>query len=196
MTLSSDRAREIGKLGIKNSKLRKSNDKLKRIIEYNKNPSICKNCKIILSYDHKYDKFCSHKCSAIFNNLGKISNNSNPIKNCNRCGKKLSMRNIDFCFKCLNLNKIEKRIENGGFIHSMALRKYYIDIRGHLCEECKNTTWNNKKISIHCHHIDGNTDNNKSYNIKLLCPNCHSQTDNYCSGNRGDGKYKIIRIKR
>lgn len=30
------------------------------------------------------------------------------------------------------------------------------------------------------HHIDGDETNNELSNLQMLCPNCHSQTDNYC----------------
>ena len=40
------------------------------------------------------------------------------------------------------------------------------------------------------HHIDGNNSNNSLDNLQMLCPNCHSQTDNYCgSANTTDEKY-------
>lgn len=32
-------------------------------------------------------------------------------------------------------------------------------------------------------HIDGNHRNNRLYNLRLLCPNCHSQTDTYAGKN-------------
>jgi transposase-like protein len=32
------------------------------------------------------------------------------------------------------------------------------------------------------HHIDGNNKNNSLDNLQMLCPNCHSQTENYCGG--------------
>jgi predicted RNA-binding Zn-ribbon protein involved in translation (DUF1610 family) len=38
------------------------------------------------------------------------------------------------------------------------------------------------------HHVDGNRNNNDLSNLQLLCPNCHSQTDNFCSKNRKDEK--------
>lgn len=28
-------------------------------------------------------------------------------------------------------------------------------------------------------HIDGDSDNNKVSNLRLLCPNCHTQTPNF-----------------
>ena len=36
-----------------------------------------------------------------------------------------------------------------------------------------------KPISLEVHHIDGNGKNNSLDNLQLLCPNCHSQTENY-----------------
>ena len=49
----------------------------------------------------------------------------------------------------------------------------------HKCHTCQNTTWNNKKIPLEMHHIDGNSKNNNLSNLQLLCPNCHAQTNNY-----------------
>lgn len=47
------------------------------------------------------------------------------------------------------------------------------------CEICGITNWNNKPIIFQIHHIDGNNNNNNLNNLILLCPNCHSQTDNF-----------------
>lgn len=48
-----------------------------------------------------------------------------------------------------------------------------------ICEECGLIKWNNKDITLELHHIDGNPKNNKLENLKILCPNCHTQTKNY-----------------
>lgn len=47
------------------------------------------------------------------------------------------------------------------------------------CEECGITEWNGKPIVIQLHHKDGDSSNNELDNIAELCPNCHSQTENY-----------------
>ena len=52
------------------------------------------------------------------------------------------------------------------------------------CECCGITNWNNKPLVFQIHHIDGCQSNNKVNNLKLLCPNCHSQTDNYSNKKR------------
>jgi len=64
-------------------------------------------------------------------------------------------------------------------ISQEAIRKLIIAERGHRCEKCTLIEWLGKLISIELHHIDGDKKNNKRENLKLLCPNCHSQTDNY-----------------
>lgn len=50
------------------------------------------------------------------------------------------------------------------------------------CECCGNNgTYNNKKLSLELDHIDGDNSNHSLNNLRILCPNCHSQTDTYRS---------------
>lgn len=55
-----------------------------------------------------------------------------------------------------------------------------IALRGHQCECCKNTEWLGQPINLEIHHIDGDRSNNELNNLQLLCPNCHSYTENFC----------------
>lgn len=52
-------------------------------------------------------------------------------------------------------------------------------LRGHECECCHNTEWLGQPITLEIHHIDGDHLNNELDNLQLLCPNCHSMTDNW-----------------
>lgn len=58
-----------------------------------------------------------------------------------------------------------------------------LKIRERKCECCGLSEWNNLPITLQAHHIDGDRTNNTLENLSLLCPNCHSQTDNFCSKN-------------
>ena len=55
-----------------------------------------------------------------------------------------------------------------------------IALRGRQCENCYLTTWLEQPINLEVHHIDGDRSNNELENLQLLCPNCHSYTDNFC----------------
>ena len=60
---------------------------------------------------------------------------------------------------------------------------YAAGFKKNVCECCGISEWNGKPISCQLHHIDGNPQNNTLENLQILCPNCHTQTDNYGSKN-------------
>lgn len=66
----------------------------------------------------------------------------------------------------------------GGVLLSELLK-----IRPYKCECCGLSEWNKLPITLQAHHIDGDRTNNVLDNLSLLCPNCHSQTDNFGSKN-------------
>lgn len=51
-------------------------------------------------------------------------------------------------------------------------------------DDCGIVDWRNKEVSFELDHIDGNRRNHKLENLKILCPNCHSQTPTYRSRRR------------
>ena len=48
------------------------------------------------------------------------------------------------------------------------------------CLICGISSWLNKNLSLHLDHINGDNTDNRIENLRLLCPNCHSQTETYC----------------
>lgn len=52
------------------------------------------------------------------------------------------------------------------------------------CSRCHNTTWLNEPIPLELDHIDGQHNNHRLENLRLLCPNCHAKTDTYRSKNK------------
>ena len=73
------------------------------------------------------------------------------------------------------------------------IKEYLFNERGKCCEICKISDWLGKRIVIELHHIDGNNKNNSKDNLQLLCPNCHSQTDNWKGKNlKQAGMAKLV----
>ncbi len=70
--------------------------------------------------------------------------------------------------------KFKKRLIKNGLLEN----KCYM-------EGCSITTeWNNKPINLRLDHINGKNDDNRLENLRLLCPNCDSQTETYCGKNK------------
>ena len=75
-----------------------------------------------------------------------------------------------------------------------SVRKRLLHERNHTCEECgTGNEYNGKPLSLELDHKDGNSKNNKIENLRILCPNCHSQTPTHRSKNI---KYKRLLLEK
>lgn len=76
---------------------------------------------------------------------------------------------------------IEEYISNNKTIKASSLKRklFELGIKQNKCDVCGISEWNGKPIVCQLHHIDGNNNNNNIENLQILCPNCHSQTENY-----------------
>ncbi|MGH7661181.1 MAG: HNH endonuclease signature motif containing protein [Vulcanimicrobiaceae bacterium] len=59
------------------------------------------------------------------------------------------------------------------------------------CSQCGITDWRGKHISIQIDHINGINTDNRLENLRMLCPNCHSQTETFGARNK-----KATRLSR
>lgn len=73
--------------------------------------------------------------------------------------------------------------------HSSSHLKMRLLREGLLAEECAicglGPEWQEMKLSLQLDHINGNNRDNRIENLRILCPNCHTQTDTFCSKRRG-----------
>ena len=81
---------------------------------------------------------------------------------------------------------VEEYLSNQRPIQSYQLKNRLLaeGLKQHKCECCGITEWNGQSTPIELDHIDGNRYNNTIENLRILCPNCHAQTDTYRGKNK------------
>jgi 5-methylcytosine-specific restriction endonuclease McrA len=119
------------------------------------------------------------------------------VYNCGHCGiecKWTHQGHNKFCgvvcaqkFRSLERQKkfFEGTLEK---VDRATARKYLAAKRGYNCEECGISDWQGKKLTLHVDHKDGNPGDSRPENLRLLCPNCHSQTPFLGNANKGRGR--------
>jgi hypothetical protein len=176
--------------------------------------STCKKCNNIFfqkkSKEERMKKFCNRSCAASFNNEKREYKNTSLFKsNCKNCNKEfIYSRHSSTGKYCSNkcqgkfkfINETLSKAEQGLINNSNTLKRVLTFKNNYNCFCCNINEWNGKKLSLHLDHIDGNSDNNFLENLRLLCPNCHSQTETFSGRNVKNTKRssysKRYRIKK
>jgi hypothetical protein len=73
--------------------------------------------------------------------------------------------------------------------NNLKLRLIAEGVKEHRCERCLREGWNDAPIPLELDHVNGRRDDNRLENLRLLCPNCHAQTDTYRGRNIGSAAY-------
>ena len=60
-------------------------------------------------------------------------------------------------------------------------------IKKNECEVCGIKEWMGAPLSCHLDHINGVSNDHRLENLRMICPNCHSQTNTYCGKNARKG---------
>jgi len=156
---------------------------------------ICEKCGNDFTPRKNYKKYCSDKCrySRVFSDESKIKKS----KATKKLWKQGSFDNINWSEINSNsdklekskktwTDKLEKRIEKKeSNIWVGTYKKFITEKYGHKCMSCGITEWNDSFVHLEMDHIDGNNKNNDLNNLRLLCPNCHSQTPTWRYKNIG-----------
>jgi predicted nucleic acid-binding Zn ribbon protein len=122
---------------------------------------------------------------------------------CEVCSAELPPRNRRFCsHECQRVLLQRQRIEMFqkdliNPVHTVEtgrvprwIRAWWVQEYGELCAICG---WSARhprtgKVPLEWDHIDGDCSNNRHSNLRLLCPNCHSLTENHGVLNYGKSR--------
>jgi DNA-binding transcriptional ArsR family regulator len=74
--------------------------------------------------------------------------------------------------------------------HNVKLRLLGEGLKRNRCEMCGLTEWRGAPLSMALHHVNGDGLDNRLENLQLLCPNCHSQTENFAG--RGRRRLEVV----
>lgn len=82
--------------------------------------------------------------------------------------------------------KIEYYLTKNSTISSFKLKNklFKYALKEKKCECCGLTEWMGKPINLQLHHVNGINTDNRLENLQILCPNCHSFTDNFSGKNQ------------
>lgn len=81
----------------------------------------------------------------------------------------------------------EELLVKGSSVNNQTIKKRVLAERllKNQCTMCGNLgTHNGKPLVLHLDHIDGDNSNNELSNLRMLCPNCHSQTETFAGRNK------------
>lgn len=67
--------------------------------------------------------------------------------------------------------------------HHLKTRLIQAGLLQERCQSCGLTDWRGKPLTIHLDHINGLKNDNRLKNLRMLCPNCHSQTPTFAGRN-------------
>lgn len=174
----------------------------------------CENCNIEHDGTYGSGRFCSSKCAKSFSTKNKRKEINQKIskKLKNRKLSKEHIKNIKEYFNKPDIWKLNRKkkisdgvkkyysknysklliplddILNGMYpkyqTNHLKCRLIKVGLKKNKCEVCNLESWQNKNIICELHHIDGNRFNHKLDNLQMICPNCHSQTENFINKKR------------
>jgi 5-methylcytosine-specific restriction endonuclease McrA len=82
--------------------------------------------------------------------------------------------------KVLPLETMMRKKMGRGAIKRRLLELRILELR---CSRCGIADWRGKPLPIHLDHINGVKDDWRLENVRMLCPNCHSQTPTFSGRN-------------
>jgi len=148
----------------------------------------------------------SDTMSAVLTKVGLAARGSNHKTLKRRCLKEgidlddLKLRTLEYYKKrttiiAKDINDILVENSNYNPVH-LKKRLLKTGVLDNICSECGiSPEWNQKPLTLIMDHINGIHSDNRIENLRILCPNCHSQTPTYTGRNANRASLKITTCK-
>lgn len=85
---------------------------------------------------------------------------------------------------------LEKIMAKSRSRYTIKRRLLAAGILRNVCEQCEISEWRGRPLTIQVDHRNGVKDDHRLENLRMLCPNCHSQTETYAARNRRSRGWK------
>lgn len=77
-------------------------------------------------------------------------------------------------------------VESSTYTNNQHLKNRVLNA-GLLLNRCfcgQGPEWNGKSLTLQLDHINGIHNDNRIENLRIICPNCHAQTQTFCKGKK------------